>query len=84
MLRQDPTECLFSIICTANNHISRIHGMVDRLCQDLGAPLGTLDGTSYHDFPSLSALAGTLFSQFSSFFCDIFCFARRHGLEESL
>ncbi|XP_077938893.1 N-glycosylase/DNA lyase isoform X1 [Gasterosteus aculeatus] len=58
VLRQDPTECLFSIICTANNHISRIHGMVDRLCQDLGAPLGTLDGTSYHDFPSLSALAG--------------------------
>ncbi|XP_068453590.1 N-glycosylase/DNA lyase [Clinocottus analis] len=58
MLRQDPTECLFSFICTSNNHISRIHGMVERLCQALGAPLCRLDQTSYHDFPSLSALAG--------------------------
>ncbi|KAJ8016147.1 hypothetical protein DPEC_G00004170 [Dallia pectoralis] len=57
MLRQDPTECLFSFICTSNNHISRIHGMVERLCQSLGAPLCQLDQTSYHDFPSLSALA---------------------------
>lgn len=58
MLRQDPTECLFSFICTSNNHISRIQGMVDRLCQALGSPLCQLDQTSYHDFPSLSALAG--------------------------
>ncbi|XP_068585898.1 N-glycosylase/DNA lyase isoform X2 [Cebidichthys violaceus] len=58
MLRQDPAECLFSFICTSNNHISRIHGMVERLCQALGAPLCQLDETSYYDFPSLSALAG--------------------------
>ncbi|XP_028265667.1 N-glycosylase/DNA lyase isoform X2 [Parambassis ranga] len=57
MLRQDPTECLFSFICTSNNHISRIQGMVERLCQALGAPLCQLDQTSYYDFPSLSALA---------------------------
>ncbi|XP_063755787.1 N-glycosylase/DNA lyase [Eleginops maclovinus] len=57
MLRQDPTECLFSFICTSNNHISRIQGMVERLCQALGAPLCQLDQTSYHSFPSLSALA---------------------------
>lgn len=57
MLRQDPTECLFSIICTSNNNISRIHGMVERLCGALGTPLCQLDETSYHDFPSLSALA---------------------------
>ncbi|KAJ8265152.1 hypothetical protein COCON_G00142510 [Conger conger] len=43
MLRQDPTECLFSFICTSNNHISRIQGM--------------LDGTPYHDFPTLQVLA---------------------------
>lgn len=61
MLRQDPTECLFSFICTSNNHISRIQGMVERLCQALGAPLCQLGETSYHNFPSLSALAGTLF-----------------------
>ncbi|XP_029910626.1 N-glycosylase/DNA lyase [Myripristis murdjan] len=57
MLRQDPTECLFSFICTSNNHISRIQGMVERLCQSLGTPLGQLDQTSYYDFPQLSALA---------------------------
>ncbi|KAL1021534.1 hypothetical protein UPYG_G00014500 [Umbra pygmaea] len=57
MLRQDPTECLFSFICTSNNHISRIQGMVERLCQSLGTLLCHLDQTSYHDFPSLSALA---------------------------
>ncbi|KAG7267373.1 hypothetical protein CRUP_030027 [Coryphaenoides rupestris] len=57
MLRQDPTECLFSFICTSNNHISRIQGMVESLCRSLGTPLCELDGTPYHDFPSLSALA---------------------------
>ena len=39
MLRQDPVECLFEFICSSNNHISRIHGMVERLCRDYGAPL---------------------------------------------
>nr|XP_046251790.1 N-glycosylase/DNA lyase [Scatophagus argus] len=57
MLRQDPTESLFSFICTSNNHISRIQGMVERLCQALGEPLCQLDQTSYYNFPSLSALA---------------------------
>ncbi|XP_054634957.1 N-glycosylase/DNA lyase [Dunckerocampus dactyliophorus] len=57
MLRQDPTECLFSFICTSNNHISRIQGMVERLCQARGNLLCQLDQTSYYDFPSLSALA---------------------------
>ncbi|XP_046895897.1 N-glycosylase/DNA lyase [Hypomesus transpacificus] len=57
MLRQDPTECLFSFICTSNNHISRIQGMVERLCQSLGTPLCQLDQTTYYDFPSLQALS---------------------------
>lgn len=39
MLRQDPFECLFSFICSQNNHISRIHGMVNRLCKLYGSPL---------------------------------------------
>ncbi|XP_072454655.1 N-glycosylase/DNA lyase isoform X1 [Notamacropus eugenii] len=57
LLRLDPVECLFSFICSSNNHISRITGMVQRLCQHLGPPLGRLDGVSYHGFPSLQALA---------------------------
>lgn len=60
ILRQDPTECLFSFICTSNNHISRIQGMVERLCQALGAPLGQLDQTAYYDFPTLSSLSGVV------------------------
>ena len=39
MLRQDPVECLFQFICSSNNHISRIHGMVERLCHAYGTPL---------------------------------------------
>lgn len=38
MLRQDPVECLFSFICSSNNHISRIHGMVERLAAQYGEP----------------------------------------------
>lgn len=58
MLRQDPVECLFSFICTSNNHISRIQGMVERLCQALGTPLCELDQDSYYSFPTLAALSG--------------------------
>ncbi|KAK3565673.1 hypothetical protein QTP86_014061, partial [Hemibagrus guttatus] len=57
MLRQDPVECLFSFICSSNNHIARIQGMVERLCGMFGTPLCELDGTHYHDFPSIEALA---------------------------
>ena len=38
-MRQDPTECLFQFICSSNNHISRIHGMVTRICAAYGTPL---------------------------------------------
>lgn len=56
LLRQDPVECLFSFICSSNNHISRIQGMVERLCQTLGTLLCKLDDVAYHDFPSLQDL----------------------------
>ncbi|XP_063267819.1 N-glycosylase/DNA lyase isoform X2 [Prinia subflava] len=58
VLRQDPVECLFSFICTSNNHISRITGMIERLCQAFGRRLCCLDSRPFHAFPSLSALAG--------------------------
>ena len=72
MLRQNPTECLFSFICTSNNHISRIQGMVDNLCRSLGKPLCELDGTTYYDFPSLSAIAG-IFLIFLVYLCMYMC-----------
>ncbi|NXA63743.1 OGG1 lyase, partial [Mohoua ochrocephala] len=58
VLRQDPVECLFSFICTSNNHISRITAMIERLCQAFGRRLCCLDSRSFHAFPSLSALTG--------------------------
>ncbi|XP_064422380.1 N-glycosylase/DNA lyase [Latimeria chalumnae] len=57
VLRQDPVECLFSFICTSNNNISRITGMIERLCQAFGRRLYTLDSTECYSFPTLQALA---------------------------
>ncbi|XP_056412659.1 N-glycosylase/DNA lyase isoform X2 [Hyla sarda] len=57
ILRQDPVECLFSFICTSNNHISRITGMIDRLCKTLGKRLCQLDLVEYYSFPTLQTLA---------------------------
>nr|XP_037859540.1 N-glycosylase/DNA lyase isoform X2 [Chlorocebus sabaeus] len=57
LLRQDPIECLFSFICSSNNNITRITGMVERLCQAFGPQLIQLDNVTYHGFPSLQALA---------------------------
>lgn len=39
MLRQDPVEALFQFLCSSNNHISRIQGMIERLCARWGSLL---------------------------------------------
>ncbi|XP_038063512.1 N-glycosylase/DNA lyase-like [Patiria miniata] len=57
VLRQDPTENLFSFICSSNNNISRITGMVETLCSTYGEKLAVLDGTPWYAFPSATALA---------------------------
>ncbi|KJE97506.1 DNA N-glycosylase [Capsaspora owczarzaki ATCC 30864] len=57
ILRQDPTENLFSFICSSNNNISRITLMIDRMCQQYGVKRGDIDGQSFFDFPEVSALA---------------------------
>ncbi|XP_047390652.1 N-glycosylase/DNA lyase isoform X6 [Sciurus carolinensis] len=58
LLRLDPIECLFTFICSSNNNIARITGMVERLCQAFGPRLIQLDDVTYHGFPNLQALAG--------------------------
>jgi len=57
MLRQDPVENLFSFICSANNNIQRISGMVQNMSKEYGELCGELEGESHYAFPSLSSLA---------------------------
>ena len=49
-------ECLFQFVCSSNNHISRIHGMVERLCRAYGTPLPVVDKASAVDLPEVSGL----------------------------
>ena len=53
ILRQDPTEAIFSFIVSQNNHIPRIKGIIERLCESLGDDKG-----EYHAFPSVEKIAG--------------------------
>ncbi len=53
ILRQEPWEALCSFIISQNNHIPRIRGIVERLCETFGEPL--LEGL--FSFPSPQALA---------------------------
>lgn len=52
ILRQDPVETLFSFIISQNNHIPRIKGIIERICEALGEDMG-----GYHAFPTIEALA---------------------------
>ena len=51
LLRQDPWECLVSYICSQNNNIDRIAGIVEVLAERYGDPLA-LDRVSLNSFPS--------------------------------
>lgn len=69
MLDQEPVECLFQFICSSNNHISRIEGLVRRLASDYGIPLpiavdplveGAAHGASARDVRGDAALEDAL------------------------
>lgn len=58
VVRQDPTECLFSFICSSNNNIGRITLMLDRLRSSYGTNI--LESTelgSFYTFPTPDKLA---------------------------
>ncbi|XP_059093369.1 N-glycosylase/DNA lyase-like isoform X2 [Tigriopus californicus] len=57
MLRQHPVENLFSFICSSNNNIQRISGMVENLCIHFGTEIWNNEDTSYFTFPSVEQLA---------------------------
>lgn len=63
MLRQDPVECLFQFICSSNNHISRIHGMVNHLCRAYGTKMELSSGERV---PCQSCVAAPLGSESSN------------------
>ncbi len=52
ILRQNPIEALFSFIISQNNHIPRIKGIIERICDSLGDDMG-----EYHAFPNVERLA---------------------------
>lgn len=53
ILRQEPWEALCSFIISQNNNIPRIKGIISRLCETFGNPLGQGDFT----FPSAENMA---------------------------
>lgn len=52
ILRQAPVETIFSFLISQNNHIPRIKGIIERICDALGRDMG-----GYRAFPELDALA---------------------------
>ncbi|KAK1934592.1 N-glycosylase/DNA lyase [Phytophthora citrophthora] len=59
IIRQDPVECLFSFICSSNNNIARIQGMVDKLKATYGDLIYTdaEEQQCFYEFPSVDTLA---------------------------
>ncbi|KAJ3045516.1 8-oxoguanine glycosylase ogg1 [Rhizophlyctis rosea] len=63
ILRQDPAETTLTFICTSNNNIARITGMIASICSTYGTHIGTLPPTSssspplkFYTFPTISSL----------------------------
>jgi len=56
MLRQDPLENVFSFICSANNNIARISGMVEKMCVEYGEFVTEFETIKYYSFPQLENL----------------------------
>lgn len=57
MLRQDPVENVFSFICSANNNIARISGMVEKMCVEYGELVAEFESVKYFSFPNLENLS---------------------------
>ncbi|KAJ3302089.1 8-oxoguanine glycosylase ogg1 [Kappamyces sp. JEL0829] len=71
VLRQPPIENIFSFICSANNNVSRISQMIDKMCRKYGSRLGFLpnhidgleDKVEVFAFPTLQELHGNAIEQ---------------------
>lgn len=58
LLRQDPTETLFSFICSAANSIPRISAAIEALASRYGEFICERGDVCYYAFPSVEKLAG--------------------------
>lgn len=58
ILRQDPTETLFSFVCSAANNIPRIMNAVEELAVTYGNLVCELGGLCYYAFPISEVIAG--------------------------
>ncbi len=56
MRQSDPEETFFTFLCTPNNHIKRIAGMVGQLAS-YGPVAGEFGGIEFHRFPSVEVIA---------------------------
>jgi len=59
VLRQDVLETFFAFMCSSNNHIDRIKGMVNSICELYGERVDVeIDGEpqSFYNFPTLESL----------------------------
>lgn len=55
LIQQDPWECIISYVCSANNNIPKIKGMINSLCKAFGKKL-VLDGVEMYSFPEQGTL----------------------------
>lgn len=65
LLRQEPWEAICSFIISQNNNIPRIKGIVQRLCENFGTPIG---GGEYA-FPTPETIAGLRIDDLSVIRC---------------
>lgn len=59
LLRQDPTETLFSFLCSAANSIPRICRAIEELARRYGEMVCEKDAVCYYAFPTAERLAST-------------------------
>lgn len=57
ILNQEPWETLCSFIISQNNNIPRIKGIIDRLCENFGEPVATVEDKILYSFPSADTIA---------------------------
>ncbi|HEX5418040.1 MAG TPA: DNA glycosylase [Chloroflexota bacterium] len=56
IIRQDSLETVLTFTIATATNVPRVTRSVRELCRRFGAPLATVEGATYHDFPTVAAL----------------------------